>query len=129
MSASLAQRRTASNGAEFEDIHSMSAKGQFDFKGHPPGHRTKRQSAAQLILLALVLGLGAYVGSLAFQGLRLGPGERGSGSAGPGGRRVLRDGTVETDTLVIYIFSNTDPEYIEVGSGPGQGRAWRRAVG
>lgn len=85
----------------------------FDFE--PKSHHARKQQRMR----ALVRGLGLALGALVLFGLYSGfivlPGSD-SGAVVPGqinNRRVLRDGTVLTDTLVIYIFSNTDPEYIE----------------
>jgi hypothetical protein len=79
---------------------------------HPPRHLHKhrkttyrRCSIGSLVLLA-VLAMYYIFGPL---GVPSGMQRRGQS----GRRNMARDGTLITDTLVIYIFSNTDPEYLD----------------
>ncbi len=77
-------------------------------------HGKRRQGMARLVCYAMLLVVGLYVGFQALQAHDAGAGaqqQQAGQHSSP--RRVLRDGAVVTDTLVIYIFSNTDPEYIE----------------
>lgn len=89
----------------------------FDFSQRH-SHAARRQQRTRLVLLvglALALAFCLHSGIIVVQWPGGGAAGRraAGGGAAAGARRVLRDGTVATDTLVVYIFSNTDPEYIE----------------
>lgn len=97
-----------------DKAEAMTGGKPFDFSGKVHGlHGRRRQGPLRIAGYALLLALGLYVGSLAIQGQRESSSAQSGSGQRPSGRRVLRDGTVATDTLVVYIFSNTDPEYIE----------------
>ena len=97
-----------------DKVEPMTGVKAFDFSGKVHGlHGRRRQGPLRIAGYALLLALGLYVGSLAIYGQKESSSVQTGSGQRPSGRRVLRDGTLATDTLVVYIFSNTDPEYIE----------------